>query len=234
MSDDLDEINPKHIAAVFDASDDVDVLQRDLAHDLARQAVRVGGIIRRHLTGAHGTRLGRRGHYVRARDLDFRASRQRSVVYKLDTNGLAKTAAIAFRALRDLADLIEKSILPAQTTGGRPRAEFVDPVARDVPLLTAVLVRCLAAWRTLPANIGKLLFAIAPNRSAMVARYLHVPSAQLGFHSQLRQFRHCVTGALDDHCTTTGYVGSEIARRAPSPSLKTALAPGSAPRCEAP
>ncbi|MHC2432911.1 DUF2478 domain-containing protein [Bradyrhizobium sp. USDA 4451] len=158
MIDDLDEINPKHIAAVFDRSDDVDVLRRDLAHDLARQAVRVGAVIRRHLTGAHGTRLGRRGHYVRARNLDFRASRQRSVVYKLDTNGLAKTAAIAFRALRDLVDLIEKSILPAQTTGDRPRAEFVDPVARDVPLLTAVLVRCLAAWRTLPANIGKLLF----------------------------------------------------------------------------
>ncbi|WP_157863274.1 hypothetical protein [Bradyrhizobium tropiciagri] len=46
MSDNLDEIDRKHIAAVFDRPDDVDVLQGDLAQDLARQAVRVGGIIR--------------------------------------------------------------------------------------------------------------------------------------------------------------------------------------------
>ncbi|MCC8978045.1 DUF2478 domain-containing protein [Bradyrhizobium acaciae] len=159
MSDDLDEINPKHIPAVFDRSDDVDVPQGDLAQDLARRAVRVGGIIRRHLTGAHATQPGRKEHYVRARNLDFRASRQRSFFYKLNTNGLAKAAAIAFRALRDLVALRAMSTFcRQQTTGGRPRAEFVDPVARDVPLLTAVLVGCLAAWRTLSAGIGKLLF----------------------------------------------------------------------------
>ncbi|WP_128970654.1 DUF2478 domain-containing protein [Bradyrhizobium tropiciagri] len=111
------------------------------------------------MTGAHGTRPGHRGHYVRARNLDFRASRPRSFVYKLDTNEVAKTAAIAFRALRDLVDLLEMSTFcRQQARGGRPRAEFVDPVARDVALLTAVLVRCLASWRTLPGDIGTLLF----------------------------------------------------------------------------
>ncbi|MCP1854663.1 hypothetical protein ACVI1L_004586 [Bradyrhizobium sp. USDA 4516] len=159
MSDNLDEIDPKHIAAVFDRPDDVDMLRGDLAQDLARRAVRVCGIIRRYLTGAHGTRPGRRGHYVRARNLDFRASRQRNIVYKLDTNGLAKAAAIAFRALRELVDLLAMgTFCRQQATGGRLRAEFVDPIARDVPLLTAVLVRCLAAWRTFTRDVGTLLF----------------------------------------------------------------------------
>ncbi|MGY3131328.1 hypothetical protein ACVWZM_002010 [Bradyrhizobium sp. USDA 4501] len=158
MSDNLDEIDPKHIAAAFDRPDDVDMLQGDSAQDLARRVVRVGGIIRRHLTGAHGTRPGRRGHCVTARNLDFRASRQRSFVYKLDTNGLARAAAIAFRALRDLVDLLAMSTFCRQQATGRLRAEFVDPVARDVPLLTAVLVRCLAAWRTFTGDVGTLLF----------------------------------------------------------------------------
>jgi hypothetical protein len=45
VSDNLDEIDPKHIAAAFDRPDDVDMLQGDSAQDLARRAVRVGGII---------------------------------------------------------------------------------------------------------------------------------------------------------------------------------------------
>ncbi|OMI08590.1 hypothetical protein BSN85_17780 [Bradyrhizobium brasilense] len=135
------------------------MLQGDLAQDLARRAVRVGGIIRRYLTGALGTRLVA-GDITSGREISISEQvGSAALSYKLDTNGLAKAAAIAFRARPDLVDVLAMSTFcRQQATGGRLRAEFVDPIARDVPLLTAVLVRSLAAWRTFTSDVGRLLF----------------------------------------------------------------------------
>ncbi|MGY3582745.1 hypothetical protein ACVIGB_008189 [Bradyrhizobium sp. USDA 4341] len=160
MSDNLDEIDPKHIAAVFDRPDDVDVLQGDLAQDLARRAVRVSGIIRRHLAGANGTPGLVAGDITSGQEISISEQvGSAALSYKLDTNGHAKAAAVVSRALRHLVDLLAMSTFCRQeAAGGRLRTEFTDPIARGVPLLTAVLVRCLAAWRTFTGDVGTLLF----------------------------------------------------------------------------
>ncbi|WP_375785044.1 DUF2478 domain-containing protein [Bradyrhizobium sp. Pha-3] len=160
MIDTLEEIDPNDVAAIlYQPNDDVDKLLADFAQDLARQGVRVGGIVQRHFKGANVT------HAMVAVDV---ATGQEISISKpldsgamsctLDTNGLAEAAAAVSRALRDKVDLLVISKFAKQEALGRGlRAEFVDAITRGVPLLTAVPRKCLGDWRTFTGDVGTLL-----------------------------------------------------------------------------
>ncbi|MGY3443119.1 DUF2478 domain-containing protein [Bradyrhizobium sp. USDA 4473] len=160
MIDHLDDIDPNDVAAIFcQPEDDVDKLLADFAQDLARQGVRVGGIVQRHLKDANGT------HAMLA--VDVATGQEMSISQplgsgamscRLDVHGLAEAAAIVSRALRDGVDLLVISKFAQQEAGGCGlRAEFVNAIASGVPLLTAVPRKCLADWRTFTGDIGTLL-----------------------------------------------------------------------------
>ncbi|WP_235976672.1 DUF2478 domain-containing protein [Bradyrhizobium archetypum] len=53
----LAEIDPKRVAAIlYRPEQDADRLLGDFTQDLARQGVRVGGIVQRNFKGANGTK----------------------------------------------------------------------------------------------------------------------------------------------------------------------------------
>ncbi len=159
MSGNLDEIDPQHFTAVFDWPDNVDMQQANLTQDLTRRGVRVGGIIRRRLTGAHGTPCLVAGDITSGQQISICEQVGSAVLsYKLDTSGLAKAAAIVPRALRHLVNLLATSTFcRQQAAGGSLRAEFANPIGRGVPPMMAVLVTCLAARRTCTGDVGTLL-----------------------------------------------------------------------------
>ncbi|WP_349643832.1 DUF2478 domain-containing protein [Bradyrhizobium sp. LMTR 3] len=75
----LAEIDPKRVAAIlYRPEQDADRLLADLTQDLARQGVRVGGIVQRTFKGANGTKNHASTRRCNgARDSDPSAARQR-------------------------------------------------------------------------------------------------------------------------------------------------------------
>lgn len=160
MIDNLDEIDPNDVAAIFyRPNDDVDKLLADFAQDLAWQGVRVGGIVQRHFRGANGTHAMLAVDVATGQEISIsQPLGSGAISCKLDTNGLAEAAAVVSRALRDKVDLLVLSKFAKQEAVGRGlRAEFVDAITRGVPLLTAVPRKCLADWRTFTGDVSTLL-----------------------------------------------------------------------------
>nr|WP_233286257.1 DUF2478 domain-containing protein [Bradyrhizobium brasilense] len=128
----------------------------DFVQDLARRGVRVGGIVQRQSRDANGTQAMLAVDVATGQKISIsQPLGSGAMSCKLDTNGLAKAAAILSRALRDKVDLLVISKFAKQEAAGRGlRAEFVDAITRGVPLLTAVPSRCLADWRTFGHSLG--------------------------------------------------------------------------------
>nr|WP_256478605.1 DUF2478 domain-containing protein [Bradyrhizobium barranii] len=81
MIGNLEEIDPNAVAAIFyRPKDDVDRLLADFVQDLARQAVRVDGIVQRRFWQQTVRTYACSGRCDGARDLDLSVTRQRSYV----------------------------------------------------------------------------------------------------------------------------------------------------------
>ncbi|MCA6111351.1 DUF2478 domain-containing protein [Bradyrhizobium cenepequi] len=151
------EIDPKRVAAIlYQPEHDADTLLADLAQDLTRQGVRVGGIVQRNFNDANGTKT--------MLALDVATGHQISICQplgsgamscKLDANGLADAAVVVSRAVKRHVDLLVINKFSKQEASGRGlRDEFADAIIAGVPLLTAVPEKCLADWRTFTGDVG--------------------------------------------------------------------------------
>ncbi|WP_349627968.1 DUF2478 domain-containing protein [Bradyrhizobium sp. AC87j1] len=213
MIDNLDEIDPNSVGAIlYRPKDDVDRLLADFARDIAQQGVRIGGIVQRNSRCANGT------HVMLA--IDVATGQEISISQplgsgamscNLDTNGLAKAAAVVSQALRNEIDLLVINKFAKQEAAGRGlRAEFVDAITRGVPVLTAVPKQCLAEWRTFTAGVGTLLPCDRQSLEQLVARYFNARRAQRGLQPQLRLFGDDDTGPTTVRLSSTSSPTSPI------------------------
>jgi len=154
------EIDPNWVAAVlYRSQDDVDTLLADVAERLAREGVRVGGVVQRNLRGESG----KTGMLA----LDLMTGHKISICQplgsgamacKLDAGGLAEASIAVARAISAEVDLIVINKFSKQEASGKGlRAEFAQAIMAGVPLLTAVPEKCLADWRSFTGDIGTTL-----------------------------------------------------------------------------
>ena len=154
------EIDPNWVAAVlYRSQDDVDALLADVAESLAREGVRVGGVVQRNLKGASG----KTGMLA----LDLMTGREISICQplgsgamacKLDAGGLAEASVAVARAISAEVDLLVINKFSKQEASGKGlRAEFAEAIMAGVPLLTAVPEKCLDDWRAFTGDIGTTL-----------------------------------------------------------------------------
>ncbi|ANW03141.1 DUF2478 domain-containing protein [Bradyrhizobium icense] len=156
----LAEIDPKRVAAIlYRPEQDADTLLADFTRDLARQGVRVGGIVQRNFKGANGTKTMLVLEVATGREIPICQPLGSSAMScKLDTNGLADAAVVVSRAIKRHVDLLVINKFSNQEASGRGlRDEFADAIIAGVPLLTAVPEKCRAAWRTFTGNVGTTL-----------------------------------------------------------------------------
>ncbi|QHO77919.1 molybdenum ABC transporter ATP-binding protein [Bradyrhizobium sp. CCBAU 051011] len=156
----LAEIDPKRLAAIlYRPEQDADRLLADFTQDLARQGVRVGGIVQRNFKGANGTKTMLALDVATGREIPIcQPLGSGATSCKLDANGLADAAVVVSRAIKRHVDLLVINKFSKQEASGRGlRDEFADAIIAGVPLLTAVPEKCHAAWRTFTGDVGTTL-----------------------------------------------------------------------------
>ena len=184
------EIDPNWVAAVlYRPQDDVDTLLADVAESLAREGVRVGGIVQRNIKGAGGKNGMLAVDLMSGREISIcQPLGSGAMACKLDAGGLAEAAVAIARAIGAEVDLLVINKFSKQEASGKGlRSEFAEAIMAGVPLLTAVPEKCLADWRAFTGDIGTTLLCERPvvegwwrELSARIARArIHSGSANL-------------------------------------------------------
>ncbi|XIA67468.1 DUF2478 domain-containing protein [Bradyrhizobium sp. TZ2] len=108
MTANFAEIDPNRVAAIlYKPEHDVDALLADLAQDLARQGVGLGGIVQRNFKGANGTKTMRAIDVATGHEISIcQPLGSGATSCKLDATGLADAAAIVSRAINRHVDLL--------------------------------------------------------------------------------------------------------------------------------
>ncbi|WOH52387.1 DUF2478 domain-containing protein [Bradyrhizobium sp. sBnM-33] len=121
------KIYPKRVAAIlYRPEQDADTLLADFTQDLARQGVRVGGIVQRNFKGANGMKTMLARDVATGREIpSCQPLGSGAISCKLDANGLADAAVVASRAIKRHVDLLVINKFSKQEASGRGlRDEF--------------------------------------------------------------------------------------------------------------
>jgi len=166
MALDLVDVDPSRLAAIiYRGEDDVDALLHDFAHDRLRAGDRLGGIVQHNVKDAAGRKID-----MEVTDLltgqaigICQPLGQGSQSCKLNASGLAEASVAVSRAIDAEVDLLIINKFAKQEASGHGlRSEFAEAIIAGRPLLTAVPLKCVEAWREFTGNFGTMLLCARP------------------------------------------------------------------------
>ena len=169
---DADDSLLRAAAITHDGQTDVDQLLRELAQEQRAAGRRVRGLLMTYPDGRDSCM----GAMVLV-DIDtgteYPVSQplgRESTGCRADPQGFARASEVLRRALADAADLVIVNRFGSlEAEGGGFRGELLDILSSDVPLLTAVSARNLAAWQDFTGGAAAAL----PARKDAVQAWLN-------------------------------------------------------------
>jgi len=177
MSADESTIPALRAAAIEDdGSCDVDALLASIAGQQRRAGRQVGGLLMTHPDGDAGCAspmvlvdIGTGEQHLVSQPLG-----RDSTACRADPQGFARASAVLRRVLDDAPDLVISNRFGGlEAEGGGFRAELLEILARDLPLLTVAATRHLPAWQQFTGGA-----AVLPARADAVTAWLdaHLPA----------------------------------------------------------
>lgn len=153
-----------------DGTTDLDVLLAGVAQRLQQAGHRVRGLLMTYPEEGEGCArpmvlrdIGTRDEYLVSQPLG-----RDSHACRADPQGFARASAVLRRALDEAPDLVICNRFGGlEAEGGGFRAELLEILSRDLPLLTAVAARHTEAWRRFTGGA-----TVLPPRAEAVERWL--------------------------------------------------------------